>query len=91
MALRHILLAALPLVAAQSDGVGSSAAPYPDIVYPDATHVSSGADSFQTSPPEYPSPWGEGLGDWAQAYAQAQAFVSGLTLTEKVALLSRES
>jgi hypothetical protein len=64
----------------------SSAAPYPNVVYPNATHVSTGAASYQTSPPEYPSPWGEGLGDWGEAYAKAQAFVSGLTLTEKVNL-----
>lgn len=39
-----------------------------------------------TSPPEYPSPWTEGLGDWQQAYQQAIDFVSNLTLTEKVNL-----
>jgi beta-glucosidase len=86
MAAQTILLAILPLAAAQVGGIGSSAAPYPNVVYPNATHVSSGAASYQTSPPEYPSPWGEGLGDWGEAYAKAQAFVSGLTLTEKVNL-----
>lgn len=86
MAASKLLLALLPLTAAQVGGIGSSAAPYPSVVYPNATHVSSGAESYQTSPPEYPSPWGEGLGDWAEAYAKAQAFVSGLTLTEKVNL-----
>ncbi|QIW95478.1 hypothetical protein AMS68_000996 [Peltaster fructicola] len=45
-----------------------------------------GAQPFQTSPPKYPSPWGEGLGDWAGAYAQARAFVSQLSLLEKVNL-----
>ena len=40
----------------------------------------------QTSAPYYPSPWGEGSGDWAAAYAQARQFVSGLTLLEKVNL-----
>ena len=86
MATSKILLALLPFTAAQVGGIGSSAAPYPNVVYPNATHVTTGADSYQTSPPEYPSPWGEGLGDWAEAYAKAQAFVSGLTLTEKVNL-----
>ena len=38
------------------------------------------------SPPKYPSPWGEGLGDWDDAYQQARDFVSQLTLTEKVNL-----
>jgi hypothetical protein len=46
----------------------------------------SGAQSFQTSPPEYPSPWMDGSGDWADAYRRAQNFVRGLTLTEKVNL-----
>ncbi|PPJ50874.1 hypothetical protein CBER1_07097 [Cercospora berteroae] len=86
MATAKLLLALLPLVSAQVDDVGPSAAPYPDIVYPNATRVTTGAASNQTSPPEYPSPWGEGLGDWADAYAKAQAFVSGLTLMEKVNL-----
>ena len=38
------------------------------------------------SPPAYPSPWGSGAGDWAAAYEKARAFVSGLTLLEKVNL-----
>lgn len=48
--------------------------------------VIAGSKSFQLSPPKYPSPWGEGKGDWAGAYAQAKAFVSQLTLEEKVNL-----
>jgi beta-glucosidase len=39
-----------------------------------------------TSPPSYPSPWGTGAGDWAAAYEKARAFVSQLTLLEKVNL-----
>lgn len=39
-----------------------------------------------SSPPKYPSPWGRGSGDWAAAYEQARAFVSQLTLAEKVNL-----
>ncbi|ERT02749.1 hypothetical protein HMPREF1624_01051 [Sporothrix schenckii ATCC 58251] len=35
----------------------------------------------------FPSPWGQGSGDgWDAAYAQARAFVSNLTLVEKVNL-----
>ena len=41
---------------------------------------------FWTSPPSYPSPWGSGAGDWASAYQKARAFVSQLTLLEKVNL-----
>ncbi|EXJ85576.1 beta-glucosidase [Capronia coronata CBS 617.96] len=39
-----------------------------------------------TSPPSYPSPWGAGHGDWGPAYEKARAFVSQLTLLEKVNL-----
>ena len=63
---------------------------FPDTVYPGFESnnpvVKEGAQSNQTSPPKYPSPWGEGLGDWAQAYGKAKAFVSQLTLEEKVNL-----
>ncbi|KAG4027994.1 hypothetical protein MFRU_025g00600 [Monilinia fructicola] len=38
------------------------------------------------SPPSYPSPWMNGKGDWADAYAKAKKFVSQLTLLEKVNL-----
>ncbi|CAK3742701.1 glycoside hydrolase family 3 [Lecanosticta acicola] len=65
-------------------------APFPNTTYPDFVSenpaVVAGSNSFQTSPPKYPSPWVEGLGDWAEAYAKAKAFVSQLTLTEKVNL-----
>jgi hypothetical protein len=56
---------------------------YPGAIDPDAV---SGAQSFQTSAPFYPSPWMTGAGDWASAYEQARAFVSRLTLLEKVNL-----
>lgn len=39
-----------------------------------------------TSPPHYPSPWGSGAGEWADAYTKARAFVKQLTLLEKVNL-----
>jgi len=83
---RAALLAALPLAIAQ--GLGPSAAPFPNSTYPNATdpYAEPGAQTFETSPPEYPAPWGEGLGDWEAAYASARSFVSQLTLTEKVNL-----
>lgn len=87
------LLAAVPVALAQS---GSNSppdwippgTPWPYSTYPNATdpYTDSGAQWGQTSPPSYPSPWGDGLDDWAVAYAKARAFVSQLTLTEKVNL-----
>ena len=63
---------------------------YPNTTYPDAISpnpiVAAGTLENQTSPPYYPSPWGSGAGDWAQAYQKAQAFVNQLTLVEKVNL-----
>nr|AAT95381.1 beta-glucosidase [Parastagonospora nodorum] len=50
-----------------------------------AANSSSPLDNA-VSPPFYPSPWIEGLGDWEAAYQKAQAFVSQLTLLEKVNL-----
>ncbi|KAI5287360.1 hypothetical protein KEM54_006045, partial [Ascosphaera aggregata] len=44
------------------------------------------AQSIAYSPPYYPSPWMDGQGDWAEAYQKAKAFVSQLTLAEKVNL-----
>lgn len=60
----------------------------PNGIYPgfEDPNTDAGAQSFQTSPPEYPSPWMDGSGDWGIAYKRAQAFVRGLTLTEKVNL-----
>ncbi|GAB7353085.1 hypothetical protein MBLNU459_g3630t1 [Dothideomycetes sp. NU459] len=64
------------------------AAQFPDTTYPNATvaYAVAGAKFGEGSAPFYPSPWGEGTGDWAAAYAKAYTFVSGLTLTEKVNL-----
>jgi hypothetical protein len=45
-----------------------------------------GAQTSQTSPPYYPSPWMDGSGGWEVAYSKAQAFVRQLTLLEKVNL-----
>ena len=61
---------------------------FPDTVYPGAESpdpaVEQGAQFGQLSPPTYPSPWGEGLGDWGPAYEKARALVSQMTLLEKV-------
>ena len=85
MLLLPAALLALPIAFAQVDPPGL---PFPNATYPNATepYAEAGAKTNETSPPEYPSPWGEGLGDWAAAYAQARQFVSQLTLTEKVNL-----
>lgn len=56
---------------------------YPNAIDPRAV---PGAQSNQTSPPFYPSPWGNGPGEWADAYRKAREFVSQLTLLEKVNL-----
>ncbi|KIX06192.1 uncharacterized protein Z518_04166 [Rhinocladiella mackenziei CBS 650.93] len=61
---------------------------------PEAIHRRQAAQPFNndydgpmwTSPPSYPSPWGSGAGDWGAAYEKARAFVSQLTLLEKVNL-----
>lgn len=36
------------------------------------------------SPPVYPSPLGNGTGDWADSYASAAALVAKMTIEEKV-------
>ncbi|KAF2824993.1 beta-glucosidase [Ophiobolus disseminans] len=61
----------------------ASAQLYPNNTSPSTNGSSSPLNNAQ-SPPFYPSPWIEGLGDWGASYAKAQAFVSQLTLLEKV-------
>jgi len=77
------------LVNAQFGNFGS---PYPNTTYPgfesENPYTIEGSQSFQWSPPKYPSPWGEGSGDWKESYAKARALVSQLTLEEKVNLRS---
>ncbi|EFQ98009.1 beta-glucosidase 1 [Nannizzia gypsea CBS 118893] len=54
-----------------------------------ALAISSGiaaAEESWNSPPYYPSPWTQGEGVWEDAYQKAVAFVSQLTLAEKVNL-----
>lgn len=68
----------------QGDG---STLPFPSATYPDAESPNPGAQvNSEFSPPYYPSPWGSGAGEWASAYTKAQAFVSQLTLLEKINL-----
>lgn len=65
-----------------------SNAQFPGTTYPGRESPAlAGVDLFNaTSPPFYPSPWMDGSGEWAAAYARAQQFVSQLTLLEKVNL-----
>ncbi|KAJ5546415.1 hypothetical protein N7494_004000 [Penicillium frequentans] len=90
-----LLLAAVPVIGRSDTSnpltQGNDTAPWPNSVYSNATDtsnpvVAAGSKSNQTSPPWYPSPWGEGLGDWEAAYARARSIVSKMTLTEKVNL-----
>ena len=71
---------------------GNFGSPFPNTTYPgfesENPYTIEGSKSFQFSPPKYPSPWGEGSGDWKEAYAKARALVSQLTLEEKVNLTS---
>ncbi|KAI9846043.1 MAG: hypothetical protein M1838_001425 [Thelocarpon superellum] len=50
------------------------------------TSTTSSSSNSESPPSSYPSPWGSGSGDWAQAYTKARHFVSQLTLLEKVNL-----
>ncbi|KUJ20982.1 beta-glucosidase 1 precursor [Mollisia scopiformis] len=61
---------------------------FPNSTYPGAVdpYLEDGDQALQKSDPFYPSPWGTGLGDWADAYEKARDFVSQLTLLEKVNL-----
>jgi len=63
----------------------AAAQQYPNTTNP-PTNGSTSPLNNAYSPPFYPSPWIEGLGDWDAAYKKAQAFVSQLTLLEKVNL-----
>ncbi|KAI4165259.1 MAG: hypothetical protein LQ342_001127 [Letrouitia transgressa] len=67
----------------------NTTAPFPNATYPNATSpnpIAAQGTEPALSPPYYPSPWGEGTGDWTGAYARARTFVSQLTLLEKVNL-----
>jgi hypothetical protein len=63
---------------------------FPNVTYPEGVSPNPnailGAQTNQTSPPGYPSPWGSGAGQWAEAYRKAVKIVEQLTLEEKVNL-----
>jgi len=48
--------------------------------------ISSDTYFYGQSEPVYPSPQGQGTGQWAAAYSQARAFVAQLTIDEKTNL-----
>ncbi|KAI9888502.1 MAG: hypothetical protein M1814_006864 [Vezdaea aestivalis] len=81
-----LLPIALTAVACASAQDSNATAPFPNTTYPDAVadYAVPGAQSGQSSPPFYPSPWGRGQGEWAVPYEKARKFVSQLTLLEKV-------
>ncbi|MCJ1356385.1 MAG: hypothetical protein MMC33_006380 [Icmadophila ericetorum] len=91
-----LLAAAAATVVAQEYNItyayldGQMYAPYPESTYPGAASNNpvtvAGTQTNQTSPPYYPSPWADPAGEWAAAYEKARAFVSQLTLLEKVNL-----
>lgn len=83
--LRTAILAALPMVLAQNPPPDTA---FPNTTYPNATdqYIDYAALWGQTEGSYYPSPWGQGQGNWSDAYAKARAFVSQLTLVEKVNL-----
>lgn len=75
---------------AQDSDAGTNAGKFPNVTYPSGVspnpNAIAGAQSNQASPPKYPSPWGTGAGDWAEAYKKATAIIEQLTLEEKVNL-----
>lgn len=87
MWLAPLLFLATSLIRPSVQQDGNTSTTYPATTYPNAVspNPAAAADS-SFSPPYYPSPWGSGAGDWAGAYAQAKAFVSQLSLIEKINL-----
>ncbi|WQF79039.1 Putative glycoside hydrolase, family 3, glycoside hydrolase family 3 domain, immunoglobulin [Colletotrichum destructivum] len=47
--------------------------------------------SYDRSPPVYPTPRGRGLGDWSDAYKEAEAIVKQMTVEEKTAVVSGQT
>ena len=87
MWLAPFLLLATTFVHPSKQQDGNTSTTYPGTTYPNAISPNPAAAVDATfSPPYYPSPWTSGAGDWASAYAKATAFVSQLTLIEKINL-----
>ncbi|CAD6564454.1 MAG: hypothetical protein ASARMPRED_004420 [Alectoria sarmentosa] len=87
MWLAPLLLLATSFVQPSIQQDGNTSTTFPGTTYPNARSPNPAAAADSTfSPPYYPSPWGSGAGDWASAYAKATAFVSQLTLIEKINL-----
>lgn len=87
MWLAPFLVLATSLVHPSIQQDGNTSTTFPGTVYPNAVSPDPAASvDASFSPPYYPSPWGTGAGDWASAYTKAIAFVSQLTLIEKVNL-----
>ena len=85
--LAPVLLVAATFVQPTIQQDGNTSTTYPGTTYPNAVSPNPAAAADSTfSPPYYPSPWGSGAGDWASAYAKATAFISQLTLIEKINL-----
>lgn len=61
---------------------------FPNATYPNAVDPAAipGSKFLESSAPFYPSPWANGQGEWADAYAKAKDFVSQLTILEKINL-----
>ena len=83
------LATALALFGTPLDRALTSLQIFPNTTYPGAIDPSAaaGAKFGQKSDPFYPSPWmTPGVVGWEDAYIKAKAFVSQLTLTEKINL-----
>ncbi|KAI4721604.1 glycoside hydrolase family 3 protein [Aureobasidium sp. EXF-10727] len=75
--------------------VSENQPPFPNVTYPDGISPNPnavlGAQTNQTSPLRYPSPWGSGAGEWAEAYRKAIEIVEQLTLEEKALVGSKNN
>jgi len=88
--MKHLLdiIAAIAAQLSGKESILTSRQVFPNATYPGGIDppAEAGSQFLQSSPPFYPSPWMSGQGEWADAYAQATAFVSQMTLLEKVNL-----
>ncbi|KAF2665030.1 hypothetical protein BT63DRAFT_434521 [Microthyrium microscopicum] len=84
----QLLAAGAAAVACVANGASISEASQPRHLFSrqSLSNATTSNTTLPTSPPFYPSPWMDGSGDWGDAYEKAKAFVSQLTLVEKVNL-----